>query len=106
MAELRNLLMRAQVGELVYRPNRDAEGDVALSHIRPRVLEIAMTKQRGEEGEQHTRFYFTEPAHEEGVLLKLLMAWKRPGRVGLEEQNGQMIQADRRLDWHYGETDL
>lgn len=106
IAELRILTMRAEAGALYFRPRKDDAGEVTQSHIRPRVLEIVMTKRRGEEGQQQTRIYFTEPAHEPGVLLHLLLAWKRPGPAGLEEQDGHMIQADRRLDHHYGETNL
>lgn len=104
--ELRNMRARATTGELNLQRSSSSSGEVVLSHHRARILEMRFTKQLGDEGEQHTRLYFTEPGHEPGVLLHLLLAWKRPGPMGLTEQNGHMRQADRRLDHHYGVTTL
>lgn len=105
-AELRNLRARATTGELYLQRGEDGAGEVVQSWSRPRVLELRFTKQIGDEGEQLTRVYFAEPAHEPGLLLHLSMAWKRPGPMGLEEQDGHMRQADRRLNQHYGVTEL
>lgn len=105
-AEIRNMRARATTGELHLQRPGDDQGEVVLSHHRPRILEMRFTKQRGDEGEQHTRLYYTEPNHEHGLLLHLSLAWKRPGPMGLAEQDGHMRQADRRLDHHYGVTNL
>lgn len=104
-AELRNLRARATTGELYLQREVD-HGEVVQSASRSRLLELRFTKQLADEGEQHTRLYYTEPAHEDGLLLHLAMAWKRPGPMGVDDQNGHMRQADRRLDHHYGETNL
>lgn len=97
---------RASVGELHLDRDNTGDGEVVQSRSRTRVLELRFTKQRGEQGEQETRLYYSEPAHEADLLLFLLLVWKRPGPVGVIEQDGHMIQADRRLDHHYGHNAL
>jgi hypothetical protein len=97
--ELLVKMRRAQDGVLDYGPAA-VGGDVELMGIAPTVLELRLSSRRGEDGVLHIRMYFTEPEERDSVLLALKLAWKRPGPLGLEEQNGHARNAARRADEH------
>lgn len=97
-AELATKLRRATQGLLTF----GADGDVDQMSVAPRVLEIRIKSVKAVGFSLHIRLYFTEPAHEPGCLLMLLLEGKSPGRIGLEEQNDHARAADLRIDRHYG----
>ena len=99
--ELLVKMRRAEDGALDYGSGA-VGGDVELMGIAPTVLELRLTSRRGDDGTLHIRLYFTEPEERDGLLLALKLAWKRPGRLGLEEQNGHAQIAERRADEEFG----
>jgi hypothetical protein len=90
---------RAKDGVLTYGAASDG-GDVELMSVAPTVLELRMISRPGEHGALLIRLYFTEPEERDSILLALKLAWKRPGPLGLEEQNGHARVAARRADEH------
>lgn len=94
-------LHRAENGDLGF--GTAAEGaDVMQMEIEPTVLELRLTTRRGEGGDMLIRLYFTEPEELDRSLLGLKLGWKRPGPLGLEEQNRHARSAARRADEHFG----
>lgn len=77
-------------------------GDVMQMSVAPNVLEMRLVDRHDDDGERHhVRLYFTEPDHVPEQLLALKVAWKHPGRIGLEEQNGHAREASKRADDHF-----
>lgn len=101
LAELADLLDRATKGRLV-RGNGSL-ADVSKMESAEVVLEIRVRQKprNAKREKQHVRIYFTEPAHETGVLLMLHIASKRPDKMGVKEQNGHIMTAQRRADAHF-----
>lgn len=103
MVELRDVLDRAEVGRLIF--GQGSASDVSKMDAVEVVLELRVrhrprdSRRKGER--QHIRIYFTEPDHQAGVLLMLLIASKRPGKPGLEEQDKQIREAQQRADAHF-----
>jgi hypothetical protein len=97
--ELLVKMRRAEDGVLNYGSGA-VGGDVELMGIAPTVLELRLASRRGEDGTLLVRMYFTEPEERDSVLLALKLAWKRPGPLGLAEQNGHARTAARRADEH------
>lgn len=90
---------RAQDGVLKFGAAAEG-GDVELMSVAPTVLELRLMSRPGECGALLLRLYFTEPEGHERLLLALKLAWKRPGPLGLAEQNGHARTAARRADEH------
>jgi hypothetical protein len=97
--ELLVKMRRAEDGVLDYGSGA-VGGDVELMGIAPTVLELRLSSRPGEYGALLLRLYFTEPEGHERLLLALKLAWKRPGPLGLAEQNGHARTAARRADEH------
>ncbi|UFN44511.1 hypothetical protein [Nocardioides okcheonensis] len=90
--ELRDLMREAEQGDLTYGPGPD--GDVEQMQVAPDVLEMRLPNYGG----LHLRLFFSEPAALPGTLVALMLFWKRPGPVGLEDQSYSAQVASRRLD--------
>ena len=52
-------------------------------------------------GKRAVRLYFSEPAHEDRVLLAVLLAAKPATKDGLDLQDDHIADAQKRLDEHY-----
>lgn len=94
-------LRRAEVGGLKFG-TASAGADVTQMEVAPTVLELRLTTRRGEGGDLLIRLYFTEPEERDRTLLALKLGWKRPGPLGLEEQNSHARSAARRADEDFG----
>lgn len=94
-SEFGQLLRRAAAGRLSY----GADGDVDVIRAQTDVLEIRMMTRRSTSGDDLLiRMYFSEPDTHPELLLGLLLTWKSPGPLGLEEQNAHAAEAQRRCD--------
>ncbi|WP_139175385.1 hypothetical protein [Nocardioides lianchengensis] len=60
---------------------------VVLMQVAPDVLELKLPDWHYSGGMMHTRLYFTEPHDLPGHLVALRLRTKRPGPIGLEEQD-------------------
>lgn len=94
-------LHRAEGGHLDFGTAAES-ADVTQMEIAPTVLELRLTTRRGEGGDMLIRLYFTEPEERDHTLLGLKLGWKRPGPLGLEEQNRHARCAARRADEDFG----
>lgn len=93
--ELDVLLRMAQRGRLEFGPDGQVD---RMACVRD-VLELRIGDRFEMEGEgMHARLYFTEPTERPGVLLMLKIAAKRPGVMGLDEQDAHAQEAQRRYD--------
>lgn len=102
-AELRKKFSRASQGRLHLTRNEHRE-EVVQSERQRRILEIRLDDRQERPpgaGAWKVRCYYTEPAHQERMLLALAIHAKPPGRAGLAEQNRHMDEAADRLDNHY-----
>jgi len=97
-SEFKRLLKRAETGKLTLTVD-DIKGDVDLMQSQTDVLEIRMMTRRSTSGEDLLiRMYFSEPDTHPDLLLGLLLTWKSPGPIGLEEQDVHAAEAQRRCD--------
>lgn len=102
-AELRKKFSRASQGKLRLTRNEHRE-EVVQSERQRRILEIRLNdRQERPPGTVawKIRCYYSEPAHQQHMLLALAIRAKPPGRSGLDEQNRHMDEASDRLDDHY-----
>ena len=102
-AELKGRMGRAARGELNLQRGVD-RAEVVQCRRQERVLELRLEdRQERPPGCERwkVRFYYSEPAHERGVLLALSVKAKVGGQSGLDDQNRHMDEASRRLDAHY-----
>lgn len=106
LAELADRYEQAESGRLVFGEGKLS--DVSKMGSAEVVLEIRLrTMPRGARSvKQHIRVYFTEPAHQDRVLLLLHIASKRPDAFGLAEQNKHIQVAQGRADTHYRRAPL
>lgn len=94
--ELLELMRSAEQGQLTF--GTAAEGAVGQMEVAPMILELRLTSRPGDEGvDQIVRLYFSEPEELRRCLLAVKLAAKRPGPLGLEEQNGHALEAAARL---------
>lgn len=99
--ELHAKLRRAEKGNLTF--GTASEGaDVTMMEVAPTVLELRLKTRRGQGGAMLIRLYFTEPEARAGLILGLKLAWKRPGPIGLDEQNDHARNAAYRAEKHLG----
>jgi hypothetical protein len=93
--ELHFKMRKAEAGRLNYGHDLNVE----LLACAPTVLELRLSARPGEHGRTCLiRLYFTEPDVHSEMLLALKLAWKQPGPMGLEEQNGHARNAAWRAD--------
>ncbi len=89
-------MQRAMGGSLSYGP----KSDVLQMRIAPLVLEIRLGRRLDTtQGEKLVRLYFSEPAHEEGMLLAARLGWKNPAAVA--EQDAHALDAQERVLDHF-----
>lgn len=97
--ELRQKMAAAMEGELTY--GSGAEFDVEQMASAPDVLEIRLDTRTGDNDQtMMIRLYFSEPEELPGRLVALMLAWKRPGPIGVDLQTKQAQVASRRLNEH------
>lgn len=65
--------------------------------IAPDVLEIRLPDWTFSSGKMHVRLYYSEPFELPGHLVALRLKSKRPGPLGLEEQDQIAVEASRLL---------
>lgn len=91
-SELKRKMERATRGDLVFGKSRD----VYRIQVCPIVLELRVRSSPGTpSGKRVVRLYFSEPAHEQGMLLAAKLAWKPP--LGKAEQNEHAKEAGERI---------
>lgn len=105
-AELRQKMLRAEAG-LLHLQRGSASGyahEVTQLARDDRILELRLDDRQerppGTSGLK-MRLYYTEPAHEHGCLLYLLLEPKPPGLGGLYDQDRHIDIASERLHNHY-----
>jgi len=96
--EVSRFVGAAAKGDLTYGKTADVY-KMASADL---VLELRFN-QRVEypDGSRAVRLYFSEPAHEDDVMLAVLLAAKPATASGLELQNEHISDAQQRLDDHY-----
>lgn len=101
-AELRDKMKRATEGDLGYGPGPD--GEVEHMAVTQDVLELRLSSRSGDIDEDgvedtlHIRMFFSEPVELPGQMCTLMLYWKRPGEIDLEDQTDCARRASRRLD--------
>lgn len=65
--------------------------------IAPDVLEIRLPDWTFSGGKMHVRLYYCEPFDLPGHLVALRLKTKRPGPIGLDDQNAIAVEASRLL---------
>lgn len=76
---------------------------VVQMQIAPDVLELKMPDHYFTGGLQHVRLYFSEPRELPGQLVVLRLFVKRPGPLGVADQDGQALEASELL-YHFEQT--
>lgn len=66
---------------------------VTQLQIAPDVLEVRLPDWQFSAGRMHVRLYFSEPRDLPGHLVALRLRSKRPGPIGVEEQDGHILEA-------------
>lgn len=96
--EIGRFLKRATTGDLEYGKNEDVYKMASASLV----LELRFS-QRVEypAGKRAVRLYFSEPSHQEELMLAVLLAAKPATEAGLDLQNEHIAEAQQRLDDHY-----
>jgi len=100
-AELREKMKRATLGTLVY--GEGPEGDVEKMYATRDVLELRLSATAGDDGDTlHIRLFFSEPEELPGRMCALMVFWKRPGEIDLDDQSAAARAASRRLaEWNH-----
>lgn len=70
---------------------------VAQMSVAPDVLEIRLPDWTYSGGKMHTRLYFSEPFALPGNLVILRLRFKRPGPLGLDQQDAHAVEASQLL---------
>lgn len=84
--ELATTMGLAESGKLPW----DLVGQMSVA---PDVLEIRLPDWWYSGGKMHTRLYFSEPHAVPGNLVALRLRFKRPGPIGLEQQDRHITEA-------------
>lgn len=102
IAQVADLIDRAEAGELTMRVRAADPGDVCVMGVAPEVMEMVLPKQIGHDRKPRwLRIYFTEPLTEPGVILLLAVTWKGPYPEGKAEQDAAALEAMRRFRSRY-----
>lgn len=94
MTELRDRMREAELGRHTCGPH----GSIDHMDADELILEIRVrSKPKFPDGDKRVlRLYFSEPAHEPGMLLAAMLAWK-PDKPGRAIQDKQIVEAGQRV---------